>query len=197
MPIRKFELKRKAFHLFFGIITVVLLAYDIINISHVISILGISLIFSLISRNHRIPIIHILLEKLERKDHIKKFPAKGLIFYLAGAAIVLWLFPKDIALASILVLAFADSIGQLVGMYIGKTPHPFTRKKFVEGWIFGFISGFFGALIFVPWHEALAASFFAMLVEGIELKIGLDKVDDNLLIPIAAASAIFLIRIFF
>ena len=103
----------------------------------------------------------------------------------------------DIALASILVLAFADSIGHLFGMKFGKIPHPFVSTKFVEGWIVGFIAGFIGALIIVPWHEALAASFFAMMVEGIEVKLGAEEVDDNLIIPVVAASAIWAVRVLF
>jgi dolichol kinase len=103
----------------------------------------------------------------------------------------------DIVLASILVLTFADSIGHLFGIQFGKIPHPFVSTKFVEGWIAGFIAGFIGAIIFVAWYEALAASFFAMLVEGIEIKIGAEEVDDNLIIPLVAASAIWVVRLFF
>ena len=59
------------------------------------------------------------------------------------------------------------------------------------------IAGFIGAIIFVPWPEALAAEFFAMLVEGIEIKIGADEIDDNLIIPLVAAIAISAVRFLF
>jgi len=107
---------------------------------------------------------------------------------------VLLFFPLDIAMPAILVLAFADSIGHLFGIKFGKIPHPFISTKFLEGWFVGFIAGFIGAFIFVPWPQAIAASFFAMLVEGIEVKIGAEEVDDNLIIPLVAAIAIFAVR---
>jgi dolichol kinase len=85
----------------------------------------------------------------------------------------------------------------LFGIRYGKKKHPYVGTKFVEGWIAGFIAGFIAAFVFVPWPEALAASFFAMLVEGIEIKIGAEEIDDNLLIPLVAASAIWAVRFFF
>ena len=59
------------------------------------------------------------------------------------------------------------------------------------------LAGFIGALIFVPWHEAIVASFFAMLVEGLEIKMGLEEVDDNIIIPLVAAIAIWGVRVLF
>ena len=191
------EVKRKIFHLLFGILLVILLIFEIIEILHLFILLLITIIASLLSKKTKLLGVYWLMRHFEREEHIKKFPAKGVISYLIGVLLVLFLFPRDIALAAILVLAFADSIGHLFGIQFGKIPHPFVSTKFVEGWIVGLIAGFIGALFLVPWHEALAASFFAMLVEGIEIKLGAEEVDDNLLIPLVAASAIWVVRYFF
>ena len=134
---------------------------------------------------------------LERDENVGKFPGKGLIFYFIGVFLVLSFFPLDIAIPAILILAFADSVGHLFGIKYGKKKHPYVSTKFVEGWIAGFIAGFIAAFVFVPWPEALAASFFAMLVDGIEIKIGAEEIDDNLIIPWVAASAIWAVRFFF
>jgi diacylglycerol kinase (CTP) len=197
MPAKNVEIKRKLLHILFGVTVVLLLKFGLIGKEHILFLAVIGIIFSLLSKKYKIPGMDWLMQNFERKSYITKFPLKGLIFYLIGILLVLYIFPQDIALASILVLAFADSIGHLFGIKFGKIPHPFVSTKFVEGWIAGFIAGFFGALIFVPWHEALAASFFAMLVEGIEIEVRAEEVDDNLIIPFVAASAIWAVRFLF
>jgi len=197
MKKRNIEIKRKFLHLFLGIILVALLMFGFVEKIHVFFMIIITVIISFLSKKHKIPVVYWFLKNFEREENLKKFPAKGFIFYLIGAFLVLLFFPMDIAMPAILVLAFADSIGHLFGIKFGKIPHPFVSTKFVEGWIAGLIAGFFGALIFVPWYEALAASFFAMLVEGIEVKIGADEIDDNLIIPLVAAIAISAVRYLF
>lgn len=194
---RNIEIKRKILHLLFGIALVLLIMFEFIGKFHILLLTIILIIICLLSKKYEIPGVQWFLHNFERDENIKKFPGKGLIFYLIGSTLVLLFFPKDIAMAAILVLAFADSIGHLFGMRFGRIRHPFVSTKFIEGWIVGLASGFIGALIFVPWHEALAASFFAMLIEGIEFKIGADEIDDNLIIPLVAAIAISAVRFLF
>lgn len=197
MKKRNVEIKRKLLHLILGIILVTLLMFGFIGVLHVFILTIIVIIIPLVNKRYKVPGMDWFLKNFERDENLKIFPGKGFIFYLIGSLLVLLLFPKDIALPAILVLAFADSIGHLFGMRFGRIRHPFVSTKFLEGWIVGLASGFIGALIFVPWHEALAASFFAMLVEGIEVKIGADEVDDNLIIPLVAATAISAVRFLF
>lgn len=193
----KVEVNRKLLHMFLGVVLVALLMFGIVGKGHLFGLLIIMLAISILSRKYDIPIISWLLRNFEREDYVKKFPGRGFIFYIIGSLLVLAFFPMDIAMPSILVLAFADSIGHLFGIRYGKRKHPYVKTKFVEGWVAGLIAGFIAAFIFVPWHEALAASFFAMLVEGIEVKIGAEEVDDNLIIPLVAAIAIWSVRYFF
>ena len=108
------------------------------------------------------------------------------MFYVIGAFVVVLIFPKEIAIASIMILALGDSVSRLVGPY-GYLKHPFHNEKFFEGAIAGAIAGFLGAVFFVPWLFALIAASISMLIEGIDLEIKGFKIDDNLLIPIVAA----------
>lgn len=188
------EIKRKILHLAFGILLVILLMYGIITKLHLLILLILVVILFNLSKKYRIPFFDSLLENFEREQYIKSFPGKGVIFYIVGVLLTLSFFPLDIALPAILVLAFADSVGHLFGIKFGKVKHPYVSKKFIEGWVAGLIAGFLAASIFVPWHEALAASFFAMLVDGIEFEEGADDIDDNLIIPLIAASAIWAVR---
>jgi len=191
------EINRKLLHMFLGVVLVALLMFGIVGKEHLFVLLAIMLGVSVLSRKYDIPLISWLLRNFEREEYVKKFPGRGFIFYLIGSLLVLAFFPMDIAMPAILVLAFGDSIGHLFGIRYGKRKHPYVKTKFVEGWIAGLIAGFIAAFVFVPWHEALAASFFAMLVEGIEVKIGAEEVDDNLIIPLVAAIAIWSVRYFF
>ena len=201
MKKRNIELKRKLLHLILGIVLVTLLMFGFIETIHVFILTIIAIIIPLLNKRFNVPGMNWFLKNFERDENLKIFPGKGFIFYLIGSLLVLLFFPLDIAMPAILVLAFADSVGHLFGMKFGKIPHPFVSTKFIEGWIVGWIvgliAGFIGAIIFVPWPEALAAAFFAMLVEGIEIKIGADEIDDNLIIPLVAAIAISAVRFFF
>ena len=103
---------------------------------------------------------------------------------------------REVAMASIMILALGDSVSHLYGLHYGKINHPLSSTKFLEGTIAGFIAGFIGAFVFLPWHEAFFASLAAMIVEAVEIKIGTEQVDDNLIIPVVAGAVVWLIRLF-
>lgn len=195
MEINKFELNRQIFHIFLGVIIVVLLVYDFINKEMILIAVIIGLILSYLSKRARIPIIYELLQKFEREEDIKKFPGKGIIFYFIGIYLALLFFPKEIAMASIMVLALGDSVSHIYGLHYGKIKNPLSKTKFIEGTIAGFAAGFIGALLFLPWTEAFLASLAAMIVEAIDIKIGAEQVDDNLIVPIVAGAVVWVVRL--
>ena len=195
MEINKFELNRQLFHVFLGIAIVVLLFYDFVDKNTIVTLIIIGLVFSFVCRSKRIPFISNLLYIFERKKDTEEFPGKGVIFYLIGSYISLLLFPKDVAMASILVLAFGDSISHLYGLHFGKIKTPLSKTKFIEGTIAGFAFGFIGALVFLPWHEAFLASLAAMIAEAVEIKIGASQVDDNLIVPFVAGAVVWIVRL--
>jgi len=193
--ISNFEWYRQIFHIFLGIAIAALLLYDFIDKNIILMLIILGLIISYISKKTKIPVVYDLLKKFERNEEIEKFPGKGVIFYFIGAYVALLLFPKDIAMASIMVLAFGDSVSHIYGLHFGKTRYSFSKTKFIEGTIAGFIAGFIGALVFARWYESLLASLAAVLVEAIEIKIGAQQVDDNLIIPFVAGAVIWIIRL--
>jgi len=195
MEIKKLELNRRLFHMGFGLLIVLLFYFDILTSLILLTVITTSLILSVLSRKYKIPIIYWGLKTFERKENLKKFPGRGVIYYLAGTLFVIVFFQKDIALASIMILALGDSFSHLVGRYYGTIRHPFSNKKFLEGAIAGIIFGFGGAVIFVKPLEAFLASLIAMVVEGFELKLGMERVDDNIVIPVVAAIVIWLLRL--
>jgi dolichol kinase len=100
-------------------------------------------------------------------------------------------------MASIMVLALGDSVSHLFGLHFGKTKHPLSKTKFLEGTIAGFVAGFIGALVFARWLEAFLASLAAMLIEAVEIKIGTQQVDDNLIVPLIAGGVIWVVRLIY
>ena len=194
MEVAEFEWNRQLFHILLGITIVLLLRYGFIDKNIILILAVIGLILSFLSRKARIPVIWELLEKFEREEELKKLPGKGVIFYFIGVYISLLLFEKEIAMASIMVLALGDSVSHLYGLHYGKIKHPLSKAKSLEGTIVGFAAGFLGALVFLPWLEAFFASLAAMIVEAIEVKIGAEQVDDNLIIPFVAGGVVWVVR---
>ena len=195
MKNKNLDAKRQLFHLLFGILIVALLMHGFLAEIHVFFLIIIGVTVSFLSKKYKIPVTYWFMKNFEREKDLKDFPGKGIIFYLIGVFLTLSFFPLDIAMPSILVLAFGDSVSHLFGATYGKIKHPFTDKKFLEGMIMGFIAAFIGAKFFLPWHEALIASFFAMVAEGIEMKIGAEQIDDNIVMPLVAAIVISFTRL--
>mgnify|MGYP001611266033 CR=1 FL=1 len=122
------ELRRQIFHALLGLVLVILLNFDLINIKILIFILIIGLVISFLSNKYKIPVIKWFLEKFDREINIK---GQGVLTYFIGVIVALLLFEKNIALASIIVLALGDSFFHF-GKF-GNWKHPYNNLKFVEG----------------------------------------------------------------
>lgn len=186
----QFELKRQLFHLMCGIVIIILIYFNIINFFVVLLLLIIGVIISLLSKKYKIPIIYYFLENFDRKK--KALPGAGVLAYFAGVILSLLAFEKNIALASIAILAFGDSATTIFGKLLGRTKNPLNKNKTVEGSIFGILFGFLGAVFFVSAVEAIIASVFAMLIEALDV-----KVDDNISVPLASGIILTVMRAIF
>lgn len=191
---RNFELRRQAFHIFLGISLLLLLYFKIFTAWHILIILCIGAVISFISLKYRIPVITSLLELFERKG---AHPGRGALCFFVGVLLAIELFPEDIAYAAIIILTLGDSVSHYIGRFHGKWRHPFSDIKLIEGSIAGWIAGAAGALLFVPYPEAIVAAFFAMAAEATEIEFHHRIVDDNILIPLVAGVTIVLMRMWF
>jgi len=109
----------------------------------------------------------------------------GATYFLFSTLLVILLFPKSIAIASLLILILSDTAAALVGKGIGKIP---IFEKTLEGatafflssllivWIYPGLSRFSGSL----------AALGAAVVEILPI-----QVDDNLTIPLVAGAIMF------
>jgi len=193
------ELNRKIVHILFGVVAMYLISIGFLDIIDMLLLLVLGTVLSLISTKMKIPFISYCLKKFGRSS--EKPPGKGAITFVLGIVVLMAVFDdKGIILASIAILTFGDSFGSLVGRrlkktkYLRKTKNPFFRGKLLEGTLFGIVAGGLAATPFVSISEAFLAATVAMTVEGIELKLHKDPLDDNILIPIVSALTILLFR---
>ncbi len=133
------------------------------------------------------------IEYFSKKEE-EKFPLKGLLFFIVGSALVMYIFNKDIALASITILTFGDSLSTLASYFGSKYKlNPFSKYKSLFGSICGFVVAFLFCLLFIDPLSALVGSFFGMLSESLVIKLGESDADDNLIIPLVAGTAMYLL----
>lgn len=194
--INRLELKRKILHMLIGIAALFLIIYKIINPLIIFIILTIGVFVSLLSLRIKIPLISWFLDNFERDKDKNKLPGRGIIFAVVGSLLALQLFETNIALASIIILTFADPISHLVGKAFGKTKSPFDKTKNIEGHIAGAIISSLIAMFFVSPILAIAGAIIAMLFESIIIEIQKIQLDDNLIIPLAAGTTMLLIARF-
>ncbi len=196
--LKKKELRRQFFHLTLGLIIIFLINKGILSSLSIFLITLAGFILSFIQKQIKLPLITQILNIFGREDENQEFPGKGAFYFFLGVLLTIQLFPLDIALASIIILTLGDSLSHIVGASIGQTSNPLNTqsKKLIEGSIFGAITAFVGAILFVPIHEAIIASTLAMTAELAELKFGNNILNDNILVPLTAGTTIILLRMF-
>jgi dolichol kinase len=187
------ELKRQLFHATLASTIVAAIHFNIITPFMVFIILVVGVLFSYIQLKYPLPIITWFIKEFERKG---EHPGKGAICLFIGALLALYLFPRDIALASIMILALGDSISHYYGRFYGKRKHPLNKSKLLEGSIVGTIAAFAGAALFIPFLQAFIAAFVAMITEAMEIEFNNRIIDDNISIPLVAGVTILLLRKF-
>ncbi|MEK6820190.1 MAG: hypothetical protein AABX71_00580 [Nanoarchaeota archaeon] len=189
--VNQINIERRILHILIGIILLLLIIFNLLSPLHLFFLLILSGTLSLISLKYKIPIVNFFLERFEGKEI--DLPGKAFLLFMAGILLTLKLFPKNIALASIIILVFSDPISHIVGKTLGRTKYFLDKRKNIEGHIAGFIVGSLLAMFFVSPLLAIAGSLVAMLFESIIIEVQKIQLDDNLIIPLAAGTTMFLV----
>ena len=114
----------------------------------------------------------------ERKGEL---PMGGAITYGTGVLMTIFIFPPQLAVPAILVLAFADAASTVVGRMWGRTKLFMNPDKSWEGSMAFFLTCLAVLMFFVNPMKATGVALIAVVVEA------LPKIDDNVSIPIAVA----------
>lgn len=190
----KFEIRRKLLHLVLGSSILLGFHYEILDSLMLFGIILCGVITSIIEKERKLPIVSKMLDLFERPEFRTRFPGKGTIFFVFGALLAIQLFERDIALASIAVLTFSDAVTPIIGIYYNEKKN--REKKFIVASVFGMCIGFLAARIFINPLYALFAAAGGTAADFFEFEINKSDVDDNILVPLAAGTAILLLRRF-
>ncbi len=191
------EIKRQILHVFYGsLILFSVLYFGKMSVAIVLSLFTfVGGILSIILRKKDIPGISLFMEHFERPEVMNDFPGKGGIFFTAGAALVLLIFPNYIALASIAILTIGDSTSHLLGAYIKKYHYSGPEKKKMIGGMFaGILAASIASVFFVDPFFGFIASFVSLFIEYLEIRYL--NIDDNFYIPLLAGLLLFLLQHF-
>ncbi|MDD3159761.1 MAG: hypothetical protein PHQ98_02220 [Candidatus ainarchaeum sp.] len=179
------ELRRKFFHILFGIILIILIYIlgSFLSLIIIGSMLLIGLFISLLIMNKiHIPLISKIVEKVERQ-YEKKLPGYAAIMFFVAAIILLILFYNNpiLAIASLMTTIFGDGIAAIIGKKYGKhfIINQEHYKKTIEGSLTLFLISTICMSFFIPLNIAIIAGLTATLIELLPL-------NDNLTVPISA-----------
>jgi dolichol kinase/phosphoserine phosphatase len=111
----------------------------------------------------------------------------GPITMALGVIMSLLLFPGNVALVVIWILAFADTAATLVGKTWKGRPLPYNRSKSVAGSLTFLLVAFFCTLFYFPPLSALFVAMVSCLLESLPLK------DDNISLPLGSGAVLMLL----
>ena len=112
----------------------------------------------------------------------------GASWVMISAFVIILIFPKNIAILSLIFMSIGDTVAGLAGRKIGKLK---IGEKTVEGFVFGFLAC---AIIsynykLIPFSISIYGSLIGMIFEVLPLPL-----DDNLKIPLSSASIMYIIE---
>lgn len=185
------ELSRQAVHILYGLfISALILA---LPMSFSAAILSALLVFGFLlscylKEGNRIPLVSHFLHACEREYQLIVRPGLGPLQFTLGSLLALLLFGPWLAFLSVLVLTFGDSFSTLVGVYFGRNPLPWSKKKTFEGTLACFAASFLVSYLFLPIKLSILIAFAASLIESLSTRF-----DDNILIPLAVGGLLWLL----
>lgn len=191
-----FEVRRKILHILCGLFIVLSMQFGIATPFTIFEVLVLLAFLSLISRKIRIPVWSFFIEHFEREEWKESFPGRGLVYFFVGSTLAIYLFPFEVAMASILVLTLGDSVSCIVGSLYKKILNKNNHNKLIVGGISGFFAALIGASLYLKLPEAIVASFAGLIAGFLEMDLNKAPLDDNLAIPLAAGVAVLILRKF-
>jgi dolichol kinase len=126
---------------------------------------------------------HAVYDRLTRE--YEQDSVAGYALYVVGATITVFAFEPTVAVPALLMLTLGDPIS---GMLSSGGLRPIARPRALAGM---FAACFLIAYPFVPLAAAVAGALGAMLADGVKPIVRGYVVDDNLTIPVVAASAMW------
>lgn len=203
LPIRSdLHIARKIWHMGMGLFMALAYSYWMSRGTAVL-LLGIFLSLFLMIEVARLkwPVINRislkLMGSLMRSHEIDKI--SGTPFYIGGVLVAVVIFPKSIAILSILLLAFGDPIASFFGVLYGDRSIRFSNGKSLIGSLAGVIACLAVSLIYLagfpyPTQTVFILAAVGGLVGGLTELLPID-VDDNFSIPVISGFSLWFAHI--
>lgn len=193
------HLARKAWHLIMGS-TIALIYASGMSVRTSLTILGSVLVWDLLMEGFRLKIPsfnHKLMRvwrPFMRACEVNRL--SGVPYYLAATILAIAIFPKPVAILSILFLAFGDPIASLFGILYGDKSVRFSNGKSLIGTLAGSLTCALVSFVFLSASPISGVSLGVLTVAGglaggmAEL-VPLDM-DDNFTIPVVSGFVLWL-----
>jgi dolichol kinase len=124
----------------------------------------------------------------------------GMTYLLSGVLIVTFVFPREIAILTMMFLAFADPIASYFGIRYGKDK--LFGHKSLQGFLAAFVVCTVLSFAFFKFYglmqeRILVISLLGGLIGALSELIPIGKLDDNFTLPVLSASALWAVFSFF
>ncbi|CAG8526653.1 7131_t:CDS:2 [Acaulospora colombiana] len=177
---KDWEIPRKALH------SIIVIARNTLLVAFPIVLVADILRFNNASFNNLyIKVMGFLMRETE-----KRYKINGVVFYLAGCIGSLSLFPKDIAVMSILILSWCDTAASFFGRKYGQHTFKLRNGKSLAANLV------IDERSWIPERSVLSLPLLVLLtgiIGGASELIDLWGLDDNLVLPLAAGSFLWML----
>jgi dolichol kinase len=188
---------RKFIHIFLGSVLIFLFYIDF-PIIYVFYFLVFCFILALINKKHSLPIVTFFVKSFGKPNE-DNLPGKGFLLFLIGFILTRQLFSKEVALASLIVLTYGDSLSHIFAISF-----PLFKISGVVKYktILGvFLASLFCSILISSFLEfyflvSFICSFVSLFIEVFQFKIEDVILDDNILIPLVCGVVILLLQKF-
>ncbi len=188
-----FLVNRKVVHILLGLILLITCYFGLLSNWLLFLLFLDSLIFSAVAFLFK-PYIFLLLVKPFIDG--KLYRVFGVPTFFFGFFMSFLIFPKSIALASVSILTFGDSLFRLFSYLMGSMSFPWNRLRNFEAFIASVVLTSSFASMFVNPIYAVVASSIAIFLEPFVFKLKSFYIDDNILIPLVSGAILLLMLSF-
>ncbi len=187
------HVRRKVFHFSLGMVFLMSMLYMWELKWFFLAVLAFGIILSFVQEKKKLPIITWFLDRYDKSSD--SVPGQGPLTFFVGAVLLWFLFPENIAFASLIVLTFGDPMAYLGGKIIQGPRLPWNRNKTYAGSISFIIVPFITVLLIFGPVEAAIVSILGAIIESLDAPDSL-FFDDNILIPVGVSSIVWLLSLF-
>ncbi len=188
-----FLVNRKIVHILLGLI-LILTCYSGLISNWLLFLLFLdSLVFSAVVFFFKPPVFLLLVKPFIDGKIYRVF---GVPTFFFGFFMSFLIFPKSIALASVSILTFGDSLFRLFSYLMGSMFFPWSSLRTLEAFIMSVVLTSSFASMFVSPIYAVVASSIAIFLEPFVFKLWSFYIDDNILIPLISGAILLLMLSF-